>query len=292
MSKIIESPDFIFETSWDVCNKVGGIHTVISTKALTLTEKYHSNFVLIGPDVWRDTNQNPEFIEDNQLFKSWRSRAAEEGLGIKIGRWAIAGNPIVIIVDFMKFVPHKDQIFQKFWENFKLDSLSGQWDYIEPALFGYAAAKVIESFTHFHLSIRDKIIAQFHEWMTGTGILYLKTNTPQIATVFTTHATVLGRSIAGNNLPLYSKLEKLSARFADGFTTVSEITARECTQFFEKPVDIVTPNGFENSFVPPESEFIKWRTMAREKMLTVAGCLINHKLTDQTLIVGMGGRYE
>src|SRR5208283_1149544 len=283
MSKIIESPDFIFETSWDVCNKVGGIHTVISTKALTLTEKYHSNFVLIGPDVWRDTNQNPEFIEDNQLFKSWRSRAAEEGLGIKIGRWAIAGNPIVIIVDFMKFVPHKDQIFQKFWENFKLDSLSGQWDYIEPALFGYAAAKVIESFTHFHLSIRDKIIAQFHEWMTGTGILYLKTNTPQIATVFTTHATVLGRSIAGNNLPLYSKLEeynsdacasefnviakqsleKLSARFADGFTTVSEITARECTQFFEKPVDIVTPNGFENSFVPQEEEFTKWRSEAR-----------------------------
>src|SRR5512138_1154167 len=93
-------PDYLFETSWEVCNKVGGIHTVISTKAFTLTEKLNNNYILIGPDVWRDTTQNPEFQEDLQLFKSWRSRAAEEGLGIRIGRWNIAGNPIVIIVDF------------------------------------------------------------------------------------------------------------------------------------------------------------------------------------------------
>lgn len=312
MSKIIENPDYLFETSWEVCNKVGGIHTVISTKALTLTEKFKSNYILIGPDVWRDTNQNPEFIEDNQLFKSWRSRAVEEGLGIKIGRWNIAGNPIAIIVDFMNFVPQKDSIFKKFWENYKLDSLSGQWDYIEPALFGYAAAKVIESFTHFHLSIRDKVVAQFHEWMTGTGILYLKSNVPQIATVFTTHATVLGRAIAANNLPLYSKLdtyngdscalefnmvakqslEKLSAEAADAFTTVSEITARECTQFFEKSVDIITPNGFENSFVPEQEEFVKWRSAARTKMLDVAACLSSYKFKDNSLLVGIGGRYE
>ena len=93
----IENADYLFETSWEVCNKVGGIHTVISTKALTLTEKFKSNYILIGPDVWRDTNQNPEFQEDSQLFKSWRSHIAEEGLGVKIGRWNIAGNPIVII---------------------------------------------------------------------------------------------------------------------------------------------------------------------------------------------------
>lgn len=312
MSEIINKPDFLFETSWEVCNKVGGIHTVISTKALTLSEKFKSNFILIGPDVWRDTNQNPEFIEDHQLFKSWRSRTTEEGLGIKIGRWNITGNPIVIIVDFMNFVPQKDNIFKKFWESYKLDSLSGQWDYIEPALFGYAAGKVIESFTRFHLSIRDKVVAQFHEWMTGTGILYLKSNMPQIATVFTTHATVLGRSIAANHLPLYSKLdqynsdacasefnviakeslEKLSANVADGFTTVSEITSRECTQFFNKQVDIITPNGFENSFVPLEKEIIKWRADARKRMLDVAGCLTSQKYDDESLIVGIGGRYE
>jgi phosphorylase/glycogen(starch) synthase len=312
MNNILEYPDFIFETSWEVCNKVGGIHTVVSTKALTLSEKLKSNFILIGPDVWRSTDQNPEFQEDSQLFKSWRGRAAEEGLSIRIGRWNITGNPIVIIVDFMKFVPQKDAIFMKFWETYKLDSLSGQWDYVEPALFGYAAGKVIESFTRYHLSIRDKVVAQFHEWMTGTGVLYLKHYMPQIATVFTTHATVLGRSIAGNLLPLYSKLEtynadviasefnviakqsleKLSAIEADAFTTVSEITSKECTQFFGKHVDLVTPNGFENSFVPEDDLYEKQLKDARNKLLEVAGALTNQKYKDDTFLVGIGGRYE
>lgn len=312
MSTIKESPDYLFETSWEVCNKVGGIHTVISTKALTLVEMLKSNYILIGPDVWRDTNQNPEFQEDSQLFKSWRSRAAEEGLGLKIGRWNISGNPIVIIVDFMTFVPQKDNIFKKFWELYKLDSLSGQWDYIEPALFGYAAGKVIESFTRYHVGIREKVVAQFHEWMTGTGILYLRHYMPQVATAFTTHATAVGRSIAGNLLPLYSKLsqyngdvvasefnvsskqslEKLSAKVADVFTTVSEITSKECAQFLEKPVDLVTPNGFEDSFVPKGEEFNRWRESARQKLIEAAGALTNQKYTDQSLLIGISGRYE
>ena len=312
MSAIIESPDYLFETSWEVCNKVGGIHTVISTKALTLVEMLKSNYILIGPDVWRDTNQNPEFQEDSQLFKSWRSRAAEEGLGVKIGRWNIAGNPIVIIVDFMTFVPQKDNIFKKFWEIYRLDSISGQWDYIEPALFGYAAGKVIESFTRYHIGIREKVVAQFHEWMTGIGILYLRNHMPQVATSFTTHATAVGRSIAGNLLPLYGKLteyngdvaasefnvaakqslEKLSAKVADVFTTVSELTSRECAQFLEKPVDVVTPNGFEDSFVPKGEEYTIWREAARQKLIETAGALTNQKFNDQSLIVGISGRYE
>lgn len=312
MDKTVEYPDFLFETSWEVCNKIGGIHTVISTKALTLVENLKSNYIAIGPDVWRDTIQNPEFQEDSQLFKSWRTHAADEGLRIKVGRWNIAGNPIVIIVDFMNFVPQKDLIFQKFWEQYKLDSLSGQWDYIEPALFGFAAAKVIESYTRFHLSIRDKVVAQFHEWMTGTGVLYLKNSMPQIGTAFTTHATVVGRCIAGNHLPLYSKLdqyngdiianefnvmakqslEKLAAKNADTFTTVSEITSHECAQFLEKHVDVITPNGFEDSFVPKGDEFFRWRTEARSKMINVARALTCEKYDDEALIVGIGGRYE
>ena len=94
-----------------------------------------------------------------------------------------------------------------FWETYKLDSITGQWDYVEPALFGYAAGKLIESFTTFYHE-HHNIIAQFHEWMTGTGILYLKKYAPWIATSFTTHATVLGRCIAGNNRPLYGKMKE------------------------------------------------------------------------------------
>lgn len=305
-------PDYLFEVSWEVCNKVGGIHTVIATKALSLVNELKDNYILLGPDVWRDTEHNPEFIEDPQLFSSWKNKAFEEGLIVRIGRWNIPCKPIAIIVDFSKLIPQKDEILKKFWEEFKLDSITGQWDYIEPALFGYAAGRVIESFTNFHLSLRHRIVAQFHEWMTGTGLLYLKSKMPQIGTIFTTHATVLGRCIAGNNLPLYSKLdkynadnkahefnvaskqslEKLAAVYADSFTTVSDLTAKECLQFFDKPVDLVTPNGFEDTFVPLDEEFQLRRIEAKIKFYEVAEALLAHDVAKDSLIVGIGGRYE
>ena len=305
-------PDYLFEVGWEVCNKVGGIHTVISTKASSLIDELKDNYILIGPDVWRDTEHNPEFIEDNQLFLSWRNKASEEGLNVRIGRWNIPCKPIAIIVDFTKLIPQKDEVLKKFWEEFKVDSITGQWDYIEPALFGYAAGRVIESFTQFHLSARHRIVAQFHEWMTGTGLLYLKSKVPQIGTVFTTHATVLGRCIAGNNIPLYSKLdkynadnkaiefnvaskqslEKISALQADCYTTVSDLTAKECLQFHGKAVDLVTPNGFDNTFVPDDEEFNLRRIEARIKFFEVAEALLAHDVSKDSLIVGIGGRYE
>ncbi|RPH32342.1 MAG: alpha-glucan family phosphorylase [Bacteroidales bacterium] len=312
MKEKLLKPDYLFEVSWEVCNKVGGIHTVISTKALSLVNELKNNYILIGPDVWRDTEHNPEFIEDNQLFASWKNKAYEEGLIVRIGRWNIPSNPIAIIVDFTKCIPKKDEIFKEFWEEYKLDSITGQWDYIEPALFGYTAGKAIESFTNFHLSFRHRIVAQFHEWMTGTGLLYLKSKMPQVGTIFTTHATVLGRCIAGNNIPLYSKLdkynadskahefnvaskqslEKISAIHADCYTTVSDITAKECVQFHEKPVDLVTPNGFEATFVPIDEEFKLRRIEAKIRFYEVAEALLAREVSKDALIAGIGGRYE
>ena len=308
----LTKPAYLFETSWEVCNKVGGIHTVVSTKALNMLKEYNDNHILIGPDVWRSTEHNPEFIDDQRLFRSWRHKAAQDGLRIKIGRWNVAGNPIVILVDFSTFISSKDDIFSTFWKQYGLDSISGQWDYIEPALFGYAAGKVIESFVSFNTSLRQRIIAQFHEWMTGTGLLYLKSVMPQVGCVFTTHATVLGRCVAGNSLPLYGEMEnyvpeELSKRFnviskqsleraaahnADCFTTVSDITARECAHFLGKKVDIVTPNGFENVFTPSESDWAGKQSAARAKFLEVAKALLCRPIADDALLVGISGRYE
>ncbi|MCF6242310.1 MAG: alpha-glucan family phosphorylase [Bacteroidales bacterium] len=304
--------NYIFETSWEVCNKVGGIHTVVSTKAISLQKKLKNTLVMIGPDLHRDEHSNPEFECDNNLFPEWKIAAEKEGLKIKIGRWKIVGKPLVILIDFSPFIAQKNEIFKHFWELYRLDSLSGQWDYIEPAIFGYAAAKVVESFYDFYLSKQDNVIAHFHEWMTGTGILYLKDKAPAIATAFTTHATTVGRSIAGNGQPLYSKLhtysgdakarefnivskqslEKISAQQADVYTTVSEITAEECKQFHEKEVDIVTPNGFEDDFVPTGKDFEKKRDAARKQLRKVAETLFGYKLPDKIKFVATSGRYE
>lgn len=310
--EILNRPDYIIEVSWEVCNKVGGIHTVISTKALTIVQEYVDKYILIGPDVWKGTGEHPEFAEDKELFKSWRPHAEARGLKIKIGRWKIAGNPIVILVDFTSFFSTRDKIFEELWLKYHLDSLTGQWDYIEPALFGYAGGKVIECFYHHYISFSDRVVAQFHEWMTGAGVLYTNQHAQQVGTIFTTHATVIGRCLAGNNLPLYSKfetyiadqkakeynivakhsLEKLSAQTADCFTTVSDITAKECEKFLDKKPDVITPNGFEFSFVPDPVLFRQKRISARRKLLIVANKMLNKTFDDDTILVLKSGRYE
>ena len=312
MSEMNLIPDYLFEVSWEVCNKVGGIHTVIATKALNMSRQMDNRHILIGPDVWRETKQNPEFLEDNRLLRPWRDKAAQEGLRIRVGRWNVAGNPIVVLVDFTSYIARKDEIFTDFWKRFKLDSISGQWDYIEPALFGYASGIVIESFVRFNLAPHHKSVAQFHEWMTGTGLLYLKTCKLPVATAFTTHATVLGRCIAGNMLPLYDQmenynaaekareynviakhsLEKTAAVYADVFTTVSDITSRECSHFLEKDVDMVTPNGFENSFTPADDQYPAWVAKGKARLKDIAESLLKEKTDDNALMVGISGRYE
>ncbi|MDR0971724.1 MAG: alpha-glucan family phosphorylase [Bacteroidales bacterium] len=305
-------PDFIFETSWEVCNKVGGIHTVVSTKAKTLVDDYQDNYILIGPDIIRDKQENSEFEEDTYILNSWKTYAQQKGLRIRVGRWKIKGRPLVVLVDFTNFFSQKDEIFEEFWKEYSLDSITGGWDYIEPCLFGYAASKVIESYYEFYFCSQDKIVSQWHEWMTGSGALYLKKNVPQIATLFTTHATVLGRCIAGNNLPLYSdlhlydsekisnefnvrakhSLESISAKQADCFTTVSQLTNNECKQFFNKEVDVVTPNGFEPEFVPLNEEFKNKRLLARERIISIAQALCCSPINEDAILIINSGRYE
>jgi phosphorylase/glycogen(starch) synthase len=312
MSKKMITPDYLFEVSWEVCNKIGGIHTVISTKAISTMKKMNDNYIVIGPDVYRDTEQHPEFIEDDDLFADWRAHAQGQGLMVRTGRWKIAGSPLAIIVDFTPFFSNKDEIFSAFWEQYKLDSLSGQWDYIEPTLFGYATGKAIESFIQFHGLTTKKVVAQFHEWMTGAGLLYLAANQPQVGTVFTTHATVVGRSLAGNYQPLYSKMdqyngdekakelnivakqsmEKTTAHHADVFTTVSELTATECARFHGKKVDLLTPNGFDDSFVPDDKTFDAKHTAARKRLLEVASRVTGQELPEDSLLIATSGRYE
>ncbi len=308
----LHQPDYLFETSWEICNKVGGIYTVISTKVPTLVDKFRDNYILIGPDVWKETRKNPEFNEDPFLYRSWKEQALENGLSFKIGRWNIVGSPVVILVDFTTLFSRKDQIFTEFWNSYKLDSLTGAWDYVEPAIFGYAAGLIIESFNTYMLTGRDKIVAHFHEWMTGAGILYLKKNVPQVATVFTTHATIAGRSIAGNGLPLYDhieqyktkdlaqnfgitakfSLEKNSAQHADAFSTVSSITAKECSALLEVNPDVITPNGFDQSYVPENTIFDEQKKQSRAKLIDVAKKVTRQKIDEDCFLIVNSGRYE
>ena len=96
------APDFIFESSWEVCNKVGGIYTVLSTRAKTLQDNMPDKVVFIGPDFWQE-KENPLFIEDKKMWKSWTSKARKEGIEVRVGRWNIPGKPCVVLVAFEKY---------------------------------------------------------------------------------------------------------------------------------------------------------------------------------------------
>ena len=304
-------PDYIFESSWEVCNKVGGIYTVLSTRAKTLQEALQDKIVFIGPDFWKE-KESPYFREEESLFADWRREAVENGLKVRVGRWTVPGEPIAILVDFEPYFEKKNEIYGWLWEKYSVDSLHAYGDYDEASMFSYAAALVVESFYKHYLNDQQRVIYHANEWMCGLGALYINNKLPQIGTVFTTHATSIGRSIAGNMKPLYDYLfayngdqmagelnmqskhsiEKQTAWNVDCFTTVSDITAKECVELLDKPVDVVLPNGFDNSFVPKAAQFTKKRKAARKRLLDVANALLGEQLDDDTLIVSTSGRYE
>ena len=304
-------PDYIFETSWEVCNRVGGIYAVLSTRAASMQAEHPDKVFFFGPDF--GDHSDIYFHEDKRLIKKWQ---APTDIPVRIGRWQVPGEPIAILLKFDALWPQKDAIYAWAWDKFQVQSHAAYGDYDESCLFGYAAGMVMESLYHFLTAKsqqpKAKVCMHANEWQTAFSIFYLRDHCPAIATLFTTHATGIGRSIAGNGKPLYDcfegfhgdqmaqelnmvskhSAEKQAAHWADCFTTVSDITARECKQLLDKPVDIVTPNGFEPTFVPKGKAFDKKRAEAREILRRVAGEQLGGTVPQNALLIAISGRLE
>ncbi len=304
--------ELLFDVSWEVCNKIGGIYTVLSTKARSLQQLYKDKVIFVGPDVWSDENPSPFFKETKTLLKEWRKNVMlPEGITVRIGRWEIPGRPIAVLVGFAGAYALKNEFYGHMWELYGVDSLHAYGDYDEACAFAHAAGMVVESIVKTYAPKQHGVVAHFEEWTTGMGLLYTKATMPGVATVFTTHATSIGRSIAGNGKPLYDyfagydgdqmarelnmeskhSLEKAAALNADCFTTVSDITADECAQLLGRRPDVVTYNGFEKDFVPRAKAFAGVRNAARRRMLDVANALTGTEY-DDTFIVITSGRCE
>ena len=304
--------DLLFETSWEVCNKVGGIYAVLSTKAKTLQKRYKDNLIFIGPDLWSAENPSPSFIEGKTSLAVWQhDTKVPSGVKVRVGRWDVPGKPVAVLVTYDALYPYKNELYAEMWNRYGVDSLHAYGDYDESCMFAYAAALVIESIVKWKDNPGLNVVAHFDEWTTGMGLLHVKANLPRVATVFTTHATCIGRSICGNGKPLYDympgyfgdqmagelnmqskhSLEKAAAHAADAFTTVSEVTARECEQLLERR-PLVTPNAFEQNYVPKGAAFTAMRQSARKRMLKVASALTGEHYPDDTMIVATSGRLE
>ncbi len=305
-----QAPYTLFEVSWEVCNKVGGIHTVVSTKAKTLVQRFGDDYLTIGPWLLAGA-QSSDTFEPEAGFEEFSEACRAMGVPIRVGRWKIPGRPRTILVEFSGLFARKDEILAKLWENAKVDSLFGDWDYVEPVLFGHAAGLVIEKWYQEYVTPqRKQAVAQFHEWMVGSGMLYLEHEHPEIGTVFTTHATILGRSISSSGMSpeagvqnrtpdeaavafgIRSKhsIESACAREADVFTTVSDVTAGEAELFFKRRANPLLPNGIDLDVID-ELAGKTTRAEADALLRNVAHRFLGEAASDAALLC-ISGRYE
>ena len=314
-----KGPAALFEVSWEVCNKVGGIYTVVSSKAQEAVKRFGDNYFLLGP--LRDSN--PGFIEgqpgdaDSVQWETFRRAAAIHGLKCRFGRWGIPGSPKVILVDW-KGRYNQNQLLYDLWHDYGVDSLTGGWDYVEPVMFSTACGEAIAAFAKLLTDTSEKdsselsAAAHFHEWMCGAGLLYVKKHAPKISTVFTTHATVLGRSMAGSGRDIYTEMDQINpaqeannygviakhsmettaAREADCFTTVSGITANEAAAFLGRRPDLVTLNGLSLNAIPDYSTDRTAPEISRLRILDAASRLLRRTMPVNTRLLLISGRYE
>ena len=279
-----QKPDFIFEVSWETLNKVGGINTVIASKAREMVKEYGASYFLIGPYFKEKTIGQFEELAPPEYFAKVFEALKSKGVHVFFGKWLIEGEPLAILFDFDELKPYADSIKKELWDIYQIDSLGASLDFNEPVVWGYAVGKFIEEL--LHLMPEKKVLGHFHEWLCGSALLYLKTKKLNAATVFTTHATVLGRSLASRNFDFYSnfgsidsdkearisfvqhkhKVEKRAAQNADVFTTVSQITALEAEHFLERIPDIVLPNGLDIEKFPTIEEITKKHRIQRDRI--------------------------
>jgi len=306
----VTSPYTLFEVSWEVCNKVGGIHTVISTKAKSLVERLGDDYVAIGPWLLSSAERSLVFEEESG-FQAFSESCRAMGIPVRVGRWRIPGRPRTILIEFSKLYEKKDTTLAKLWEDFKVDSIHGGWDYVEPVLFGHAAGLVIERWWEEYLAGEHRrAIVNAHEWMTASALLYLKKKVPSAGTVFTTHATVLGRTLSSSgqspddglgeqttaqiaeqhHVVAKHSLESVAAREADVFTTVSEITSKEATLLLGRTPAPLTHNGLDLAVVD-ELAGKTTREEARRILLSTASRFFGEDVTDAALLA-ISGRYE
>ncbi|MDP6425346.1 MAG: alpha-glucan family phosphorylase [Planctomycetota bacterium] len=302
-------PHTLFEVSWEVCNKVGGIHTVLSTKAKTVVERYGDDYVCIGP--WLLSSDHEPPFEDTPGFEDFVEVCREMGVPVRVGRWLVPGRPRTILVEFSGLYDQRDEILAGLWERNQVDSIHGDWGYVEPVLFGHACGMVIEKWFQERVSLfHGRAVAQFHEWMTASGMLYLKERVPEIGTVFTTHATMLGRAIASTGKPPQEGLEGrppeevadtigvtakhsmegAGARAADAFTTVSDITADEAQAFHHRRAEPILANGIDLSVIDEIAGDVD-RSAARAMLCDLAGKFMGEDLSNAAMFA-ISGRYE
>ena len=282
-STINAKAETVFEISWEICNKVGGIYAVLTSKA-ALMKEYYKKYYMIGPYFADKARVIFEERRPPVEFKKIFTDLKKEGITCHYGVWHIKGEPEVFLLDYNDIISQKNKLKGELWNDYLIDSLNSGWEFEEPMLWSYCVARLLEEIDK--ITPAKSMVAHFHEWLSGFGLLWLKKKKVNIRTVFTTHATMLGRAIAGSGGDLYSLLENMkpeeeahkygvsdkfqteraSALTTDVFTTVSEITGIEAQKILGRKPDVLVLNGLDTDKFPNLEEVSIKHVTARERI--------------------------
>lgn len=271
----------LIEASWEVAHKDGGIHTVLTTKMQHARAHFAGRYIPVG--AYRKPVQ--EFVEMD-IPEEWRGIATnleKLHIGFHYGAWEIPGKPETILLDWEGLFPQAAALKDSLWEDFKLDTLHAGHDTDEPLLWSLAVGHFAAEYAAVHP--KASVVLHVHEWLSAGAILAAKQRKAQLHTVFTTHATVLGRALCSQDIFIYDKLasfkpdeeaarcnvvskhqlERLGATEADVFTTVSSVTAREAEAFLGRKPDVVE-NGIDATLFPDYDQLASKRAGIKRQL--------------------------
>lgn len=252
----------LLEIAWETCNKVGGIYQVIRSKAPTMVENWGNRYCLVGP--YNHASAQVEFEEApaagaiGQAVKQMR----DMGFGVHYGRWLVTGRPHVVLLEYVNVFQSLHEVKYRLFTDHGIASPAGDQMINDCVAFGEVLRQFLWVLANREVS-RRKVVAHFHEWMASVAVPMLRKDNWPGAIVFTTHATMLGRYLAQNDehfydhLPFYDadreaakfnvetqyRIERAAAHGSHVFTTVSDVTAKECEGLLGRKCDILLPNG-------------------------------------------------
>ena len=288
---------------------------MLKTKTAVTVEEYGQNYCLIGPYVHRKAPLEIEVIEPScPIAMSIVKRMRESGVRIICGKWLVQGSPNVMLFDLGSVSHRLNEWKADLWEKASVPSPSHDIEANDAILFGYLTAWFLGEFI-YSSPTNLPVIAHFHEWMSGVGAILLRKRCIRLATIFTTHATLLGRYLCSGNVDFYNNLkrfnedeeagkrgiyhryclERAAAHCANVFTTVSHITAYEAQHLLKRKPDGVTPNGLNCQRFSTMHELQNLHNENKRKIRAfVQGHFYgqNNFDFDHTLYFFIAGRYE
>ncbi|KAI2041514.1 glycogen synthase isoform 1 [Ophidiomyces ophidiicola] len=304
----------LFEISTEVANRVGGIYSVLKSKAPVTTAEYGDRYTLIGP--WNRASAVVEvepLVPSNPHILGAIDAMKERGIDIEYGRWLIEGAPRVVLIDTSAGYKYLDEWKGDLWNAAGIPSPPGDSETNEAIVFGYLVAWFLGEY--ICRDANHAVIAHFHEWLAGVALPLTKKRRMDVTTIFTTHATILGRYLCAGSVDFYNNLqnfdvdseagrrgiyhryciERAAAHSADVFTTVSHITAYESEHLLKRKPDGVLPNGLNVKKFAAVHEFQNLHSHSKEKIHDfVRGHFYGHNDFDleNTIYFFIAGRYE